>query len=149
VAALHLLAVLVTFGGLFLAIFSTVCAASIVVLAFREGGVGAGTLALLCTPYAAYWAAARSTHRRRWVLLVGWVLGLVLSGGMCLASSVVRKMAGPLQAVPAPTDSAAPAPRAPEPPPPPRYAPQYAPQYAPPAGYPAPPPTLAPIYPPN
>lgn len=137
-AALHLVAVVVTFGGLFLAIFSTVCAMSIVVLAFREGGVGAGTFALLCAPYAAYWAASRSTHRRRWVLLGGWMLGLLLSGAMCLASGVVRQMAGPLRAVPQPGELSRP-PAAP------------APQYAAPPGYPAsgPPPTLAPIYPPK
>lgn len=135
-AALHLVAVAVTFGGLFLALFSTVCGASIIVLAFRESGAGAGALALLCAPYAAYWAAARSTHRRRWVLLSGWLLGLLLSGGMCLASGVLRQMAGPLRGVPQPTELVT----QPAPPPP---------QYVPPPGYPAPAPTLAPIYPPK
>ena len=134
---MHLVAVVATFGGLFMAIFSTVCGGSIIVLAFREGGLGTGTLSLLCAPYAAYWAAARSTHRRRWVLLGGWMLGLLLSGGMCLGSGVVRRMAGPLRAVPRPTEVALPPPAAPTP------------QYAPPPGYPSPVPTLAPIYPPK
>src|SRR3972149_5636950 len=123
-AALHLVAVAVTFGGLFLAIFSTVCGVSFVVLAFREGGAGTGTLALLCVPYAAYWAAARSSHRRRWVLLGGWMVGLLLSGGMGVASGVVRQMAGPLRALPSPS-AVAPPPTGPGP------------QYAPPAGSPA------------
>ena len=58
---------------------SFICWVVILIHAFKES-VLQGLLCFLCFPYMAYYGFAKFQHERKWLVLVGWLGGLVLAG---------------------------------------------------------------------
>lgn len=62
------------------------CFATVLVDAFRRG-LAMGTAVLLLPPYSVYFAFARFEHRRRALVLAGWLGGWVLAVVLRVAGS--------------------------------------------------------------
>lgn len=69
---------MLTVAGLLLQLLATGC--FVVVLAHAFGrSLRAGALVLLVPPYALFYGFSRFAHRRRDLVLAGWLLGLALA----------------------------------------------------------------------
>lgn len=69
---------MLTVAGLLLQLLSVCCFATVLVDAFKRG-LGTGTAVLLLPPYSLYFGFARFEHRRRALVLAGWLGALALA----------------------------------------------------------------------
>lgn len=61
------------------AVVSLVCLVIILVHAFQDE-LWKGLVGLFCMLYLVYYAIVEFDHERKWLIVLGWILGAVLSG---------------------------------------------------------------------
>jgi len=61
------------------AIVSLVCLVIILINAFQDE-VWKGLVGLLCMLYLVYFAIFEFDHEKKWLIVLGWILGAALSG---------------------------------------------------------------------
>jgi hypothetical protein len=61
------------------AVISLVCLVIILIHAFQDE-VWKGLVGLLCMLYLVYYAIMEFDHERKWLIVLGWILGAALGG---------------------------------------------------------------------